>query len=98
MKNPLLAEAIEKRRLVELRYSGLSRTVEPHTYGVDDKGSEKLLCWQLSGGSESGDRIGWKLFNVTDIHATTMSETSFSTPRDGYKRGVPSMRHTYAQL
>lgn len=98
MKKPVLAEAIDKRRRVELLYGGFTRLVEPHAYGVGSDGKEKLLCWQTGGGSESGERQGWKLLNVDDMHATTMSATSFPTPRAGYKRGVPPMRHTYAQL
>ncbi|WP_406626127.1 hypothetical protein [Acidovorax sp. SDU_ACID1] len=98
MKQPLLAEAINKRQLVELRYSGWSRSVEPHTYGVDSKGEEKLLCWQISGGSDSGERQGWKLLNISDIRATTMSEVSFPNSRPGYARDKPPMRRIYAQL
>ena len=98
MNKPLLAEAISKRQLIELQYDGFKRLVQPHAYGVGKDGVEKLLCWQVSGGSTSGERHGWKLLNVSDIHATTMSEAQFPSPQAGYKRGVPPMSRTYAQL
>ena len=98
MRNPLLAEAIARKQMIELKYDGFSRLVEPHAYGVGKAGTEKLLCWQVSGGSASGERHGWKLLNVSDIRATTMSESQFPSPQAGYKRGVPPMSRTYAQL
>lgn len=98
MRRPLLAEAISKRQMIELRYDGFARLVEPHAYGVDGDGAEKLRCWQVSGGSASGERQGWKLLSVSDIHATTMSEARFASARAGYKRGDAAMRHIYAQL
>lgn len=98
MRKPLLAEAINKRRIVELQYHGLTRTVEPHAYGIDRNRVEKLRCWQISGGSTSGECSGWKLLNVSDIHATTMCEPQFSSARAGYKRHDPAMHRIYAQL
>lgn len=98
MKNPLLANAITQWQLIELQYDGFARLVEPHAYGIGSDSTEKLLCWQVSGGSTSGERHGWKLLNVNDIRATTMSAQGFSSPRTGYKRGAPPMRHIYAQL
>lgn len=98
MKNPLLAQAIASRRVLELRYSGFSRTVEPHAYGVDDKGQEKLRCWQVSGGSESGEQTGWKLLNISDLDSATMSAHAFPGARPRYKRDDPAMLHIYAQL
>ena len=98
MKNSLLAQAVTDRRLVELRYHGFSRTVEPHAYGVDNKGVEKLRFWQVSGGSESGESAGWKLLNVGDIGSSTLSEDAFQGARPRYKRDDPAMLHIYAQL
>ncbi len=98
MRNPLLADAIAKWRLIELRYDGFTRLVEPHAYGLGSDGTEKLRCWQTSGGSVSGERQGWKLLNVNEIRATTMSEQSFSSARPSYKRGDSAMPRIYAQL
>lgn len=98
MENPLLAQAIHQRRILEIRYRNAARTIEPHTYGIGADGHEKLRCWQIGGASDSGERSGWKLLNVSDIRATTMSERQFSSARAGYKRGDTAMRHIYAQL
>ena len=99
MKQTLI-DAIRYRRLITLGYHGYSRTVEPHCLGADADGQLKLRCWQVSGGSVSGERQGWKLLNVSDIHAasTTTSQAEFSGARPGYKRDDQAMRHIYAQL
>ena len=98
MRNPLLAQAIAERKLIELRYGGFVRVVEPHAYGVDANAVEKLRCWQVSGGSDSGERSGWKLFTVSDMRSTTMCEDRFSSVRPGYKRQDQAMLRIYAQL
>jgi hypothetical protein len=98
MNNPLLAQAISTRHLLTLQYDGFTRSVEPHAYGVDKDGHEKLRCWQVAGGSVSGETAGWKLLNVSDIRATTTSQSTFSFARPGYKRQDSAMQRLYAQL
>ena len=98
MKKEILISAIQLHHAVTLQYHGYSRTVEPHCYGQAADGSEKLRCWQVSGGSESGERHGWKLLNVNEIHSASMSESTFSSARPGYKRGDTAMQRIYAQL
>lgn len=98
MNNPLLAQAISTRHLLTLQYDGFTRLVEPHAYGMDKAGHEKLLCWQVAGGSASGGPAGWKLLAVSDIRATTMSAALFASPRAGYKPLALPMSRIYARL
>lgn len=67
--NAEIADTIASQRYLELRYHGYNRIVEPHAYGRDNAGYEILRCFQVSGGSESGERTGWKLLKVTDIYS-----------------------------
>src|SRR5262245_58247383 len=56
--------AIANRRLVELRYKGYARVVEPHDYGVQN-GAERLLVFQRRGPARAGqDPIGWRLLET----------------------------------
>ena len=48
--DPLLWTAIERRRLLRLRYQGKERIVEPHDYGVHN-GIVKLFTYQVGGDS-----------------------------------------------
>lgn len=63
--------AIANKRLIEIRYNGIDRIVEPHDYGVQN-GSEKLLAYQLRSPIISGSNqspVGWRLFNVDKIES-----------------------------
>ena len=82
-----IAIAIRTRKLLQFTYDGYPRTVEPHTYGIDGKGHQALRAYQVSGGSESGEYVGWKLFHVAEMRGIAILEQEFSGPRSGYKRG-----------
>lgn len=92
-----ITEAIAKHNLLELRYHGYSRTVEPHAYGRDKSGDEVLRCYQINGGSESGERVGWKLLKVADVFSIQALKQSFS-PRSEYKRDDKAMGYIFSQL
>ena len=62
-----IAEAIRTQHLLTFNYDGYMRTVEPHTYGTDRKGNRALRAYQVGGGSESGERVGWKIFHERDM-------------------------------
>lgn len=94
---PEISEAIAQAHLLELRYHGYSRTVEPHAYGRDKGGDEVLRCYQVSGGSESGERAGWKLLKVADVFAIQQLKQSFSQRQD-YKHNDKAMDYIFCQL
>jgi hypothetical protein len=95
--NAEISEAIANHHLLELRYHGYSRTVEPHAYGRDKSGDEVLRCYQISGGSESGERVGWKLLKVADVFSIQTLKQSFSQ-RSEYKRDDKAMGYIFSQL
>lgn len=93
-----IAAAIQGRNLLSFLYDGYSRTVEPHTYGVDTKGHMAVRAYQVGGGSESGEYVGWKLFHVTEMLGVTVQTQTFAGPRPGYKRGDKAFAKIRAQL
>lgn len=95
--NPTICQAIEERRLLELRYHGFSRMVEPHIYGEDKKGDEVVRCYQLAGGSESGERAGWKLLKIREAVVVHLAETLF-VPRPEYKRNDKVVMKVFCQV
>jgi hypothetical protein len=95
--NPVICEAIKKRLILELRYHGYSRFVEPHAHGRDNNGDEILRCYQVSGGSESGERMGWKLLKVRDVFSLHISDAEFS-PRPNYRRNDKAMEYIFCQI
>lgn len=95
--NSILLQAIQQAKVLELRYHGYSRIVEPHAYGRDKDGDEILRCYQTSGGSESGERVGWKLLKVRDAFSFHLTDATFSA-RAEYKRNDKAMNHVIAQV
>jgi hypothetical protein len=95
--NSVISEAIKKQLVLELRYHGYSRHVEPHAYGRDKNGDEILRCYQVSGGSESGERMGWKLLKVSDVFSLHISINKFSQ-RYNYSRNDKAMEYIFCQI
>lgn len=95
--NSTIREAIRDKRLLELRYHGYSRIVEPHAYGRDTSGDEILRCYQMAGGSESGERIGWKLLKLKDVFSLHIAGADF-VPRPDYRRNDKAMEYMFCQL
>lgn len=95
--NQIVIKAIKERHILELRYHGWARFVEPHAYGRDKGGDEILRCYQVSGGSVSGERTGWKLLKLREMIALHMSDKGF-TPRLDYKQNDKYMIHIFEQI
>ena len=95
--NAIILKSIQQSKVLELRYHNYSRTVEPHAYGRDKMGEEILRCYQTSGGSESGEQVGWKLLKVRETFSVDLSVISFSS-RLGYKRNDQAMEYIFDQL
>lgn len=93
-----ITAAIQNRNLLCFTYDGSRRTVEPHTYGLDTKGHMALRAYQVGGGSESGEYVGWKLFHVHEMIGVGAQPQTFGGPRSGYKRGDKAFASIKAQL
>jgi hypothetical protein len=95
--NADICAAINGRQLLELRYHGYARIVEPYAYGRDKNGDALLRCYQISGGSESGQPTGWKILKVAEVFAINEQAAIF-TPRPEYRRGDKAMIFMFCQL
>lgn len=95
--NATICAAINGRQLLELRYHGYARIVEPYAYGRDKNGDALLRCFQISGGSGSGQQTGWKLLKVADVFAINEQKPTF-TPRPEYRPGDKAMVFIFCQL
>lgn len=91
-------EALQKGCCLELRYDGYSRIVEVHAVGLTKEGNPVMRCWQVSGGSASGERVGWKLFRLDEARGGAVHEVKSAAPRTGYARGDRAMASIRCQL
>ena len=80
-----LCSAIRSRHLIEFYYNGGSRLVEPFCYGEITPGDNEVLeCYQVSGYSEFGEPVGWKLFRVSEISGLEIAGEQFTGIRPEY--------------
>ncbi len=93
-----IAKAIQNHNLLSFSYDGFARQVEPHCLGIDKKGHPSLRAYQVAGGSESGEYIGWKMFHVNEMQNLVVLEKTFQNPRQGYKRGDKDMVSIQAEV
>jgi hypothetical protein len=77
--DPLLWQAIERRRMIRLRYHGKERLVEPHDHGVLN-GTVQLLGYQLAG-SSSRPLPNWILMKVNQLQNLEVLEKTFAGGR-----------------
>lgn len=96
--NISLVNAIEAQLVLTLQYDGYSRTIEPHAYGENTDGTQLLRAYQTSGGSESGEYQGWKLFDLSKAYSVVVSKNSFAQARRGYVKGDKAMVRIFAEL
>jgi len=78
-----ISEAIKRRKVVEFRYAGTMRTVEPHCYGVSRAGNQVLRAYE-TGEIGSGRSTGWRLFNVNKMVDMRDTGRVFGENRPGY--------------
>ena len=96
--NQAICEAIRNRAILEFYYDGQNRIVEPHAHGLSTAGNSVLRCYQIGGGSNSGQVPAWKMMTVNEITSLRETESNFSGPRPGYKKGDRDMIKIYCEL
>ena len=92
------AEAARTGRCLEIYYDGYTRIVEVHACGYASDGREIMRVWQVRGGSDGAEAIGWKLLRLDEVRGFVVRDEASYGPRGGYKRGDPAMDRIYFQL
>jgi hypothetical protein len=80
----IICDAIRKRLLLEFRYGGLPRVVEPYAHGTSKRGVEVLRAVQVGGASNSGSFGFGKLWSVDDITALRITTEAFPADDPNY--------------
>lgn len=93
-----VTNAINKRRVLNVIYDGYNRTVEPHTYGINSAGHEALSCYQVGGGSASGNPEGWKMLLISKLDRAELTNETFIPRTSPSPWADKPMRQVYAQV
>lgn len=94
-----ICSAINSKQVIEVYYNGGTRLVEPFCYGVHkNTNNEVLRCYQISGYSESGEPVGWKLFLATNISNLVITNKHFAGSREYYNPNDKAMTTIYCHI
>jgi len=66
--------------------------------GYSKAGHAIMRAWQVSGGSASGKRAGWKLMRLDEASGASISNEPSQAPRRGYKRGDAAMSRILCEI
>jgi hypothetical protein len=94
----LICEAIRKKLLLEFRYGGLPRVVEPYAHGISTRGTEVLRAVQVGGSSNSGGFGYGKLWAVDEITALRIMTESFPADDPNYNPEDSGMQNIHCRV
>src|SRR4051812_40846832 len=93
----LIRQALAERRMVQFKYHGHARRVEPHALGRVTGDRLALLGWQVSGGSVSEPPPGWRTFVVAEISGLKLMRATF-TPRPDYDAATAKLKPVEVEI
>jgi hypothetical protein len=94
----IACDALRAGKRLELLYDGFSRVVEVHAVGITDEGKAVMRVWQVRGGSQSSERMGWKLMTLDEASSANILDEVSEAPRSGYARADKAMSSINCQL
>ncbi|GJD96919.1 hypothetical protein [Methylobacterium iners] len=98
MRVETACQALREKRRLEIRYDGYTRVVEVHACGTTSDGNAVMRVWQVRGGSESGERTGWKLLRLDETRSLELLEETSEAPRRGYAKNDKAIAHIRCQM
>ena len=93
-----IVEAISARHLLVLDYHGKTRTVEPHTFGLDRWGRTLLCAYQVECDSPSKSATGWRFFFTEQMSNVRLDARRFVAARPEFVRGDGAFKSITAEL
>ncbi len=94
----IIIEAIKNKQLLKFVYNHKHRVVEPYTFSESTKGNDTLSAYQIDGGSNSSNDLGWRQFIIDDIENLTLLDSKFEILREGYNPEDSRMNHIYLTI
>lgn len=86
-----ICNAIKDRLVIQFKYDGENRIVEPFVLGYHkDTGNLVLRSYRVGGYSKSDNEPPWRLFDITKISSLKITSTLAQSSREYYN---PNDKH-----
>ena len=96
-KRDLLCRAIAGKFLVQFKYDGRSRIVEPFACGISAAGTYVLRGFQIRG-SDKTKPLCWRVYELSEISQLSVTQHSFKGKRQDFDRDDPSITKIFCQI
>ena len=93
----LIRQALAEHRVLQFKYHGFERRVEPHALGRVTENRSALLGWQELGGSASEPPPGWRTFLLAEMESPKLLRQTF-TPRPDYRPETTKLKPIEAEV
>lgn len=91
-------QALSSGKCLLISYSGYTRVVEVHACGETAHGHAVMRVWQVEGGSQHNEPIGWKMLRLDETTGLSLLDRPSSAPRPGYRPNDSAMQRIYCQI
>jgi hypothetical protein len=96
-KKNLLCRAIAGKFLVQFKYDGRSRIVEPFCCGISTAGNFILRGFQIRG-SDKTKPLCWRLYELAEMTQLSVTQHSFKGKREEYNPEDPAMTEIFCRI
>jgi hypothetical protein len=93
-----ICQAITEKRLLQFRYNGHTRVVEPHLVGLNLDDHKALSAFLVRGHTNSAKQPYWRSYLLSKIRELIVLDETFFEPRRGYNPRDPHMKRIYCRL
>lgn len=96
-KRDLLCRAIAEKYLVQFKYDGRSRIVEPFCCGISSADSYILRGFQIRGTDKTKPHC-WRLYELSEMSQLSITQHSFNGKRKEYNPEDPAMTKIFCRI
>jgi hypothetical protein len=96
-KRDLICRAIAGKFVVQFRYDGRSRIVEPFCCGMNSAANYVLRGFQIRG-SDKTKPLCWRLYELAEMSQLSITSHSFKGKRDDYLQRDLLITEVFCQI
>lgn len=96
-KRDLLCRAIADKYIVQFKYDGRSRIVEPFCCGIGTGENYVLRGFQIRG-SDKTKPFCWRLYELVGMSQLNVTQHSFKAKRDDYNSEEPTITKVFCRV